>query len=41
MGLRSEMVERRRLVFWMVYKTDAWQVRIFYASYKDIPKNIV
>jgi hypothetical protein len=26
-GLRPEVVERRRIVFWMVYKTDVWEVR--------------
>jgi hypothetical protein len=26
MGLPPEVVTRRRLVFWMVFKTDTWEV---------------
>jgi hypothetical protein len=28
-GLRPEVAERRRIVFWMIFKTDVWEVRKF------------
>jgi hypothetical protein len=34
MGLEIDQVEHRRLVFWMLYKSDAWQVRVFYVVSK-------